>query len=60
MQQNEAVALQVSGNLPSSSIQQKVDSIADDSLTNITWLGRMGVNNFMPVPLEKEKKAEVS
>nr|CAB3246927.1 FoxM [Phallusia mammillata] len=30
----------------------------DDSLTNITWLGRMGVNNFMPVPLERERKYE--
>uniref|UniRef100_H2YS14 Forkhead box protein M1 n=1 Tax=Ciona savignyi TaxID=51511 RepID=H2YS14_CIOSA len=32
------------------------DQAVDDSLTNITWLGRMGVNNFMPVPLERERK----
>lgn len=39
-----------------SASHSQLDSIADDSLTNITWLGKMGVNNFMPVPLEKEKK----
>nr|NP_001071993.1 transcription factor protein [Ciona intestinalis]BAE06447.1 transcription factor protein [Ciona intestinalis] len=33
-----------------------VDQAVDDSLTNITWLGRMGVNNFMPVPIERDRK----
>ena len=28
---------------------------ADDSLTNITWLGGLGVNNFIPVKAEKEQ-----
>ena len=40
--------------------QQQFDSVSDDSLTNITWLGRMGMNNFMPVPLEHNRKLEVS
>ena len=31
-------------------------SPADDSLTNITWLGQMGVNNLMPLPIECDKK----
>lgn len=29
-------------------------TFADDSLTNITWLGRMGIKSFMPLPLESD------
>ena len=42
-----------------SPIIQGTESVSDDSLTNITWLGRMGMNNFMPVPLESERKPEI-
>jgi len=37
-------------------MRQNYDHPVDDSLTNITWLGKMGVNNFLPVPLERERK----
>ena len=35
------------------------EATTDDSLTNITWLGKMGMNNFMPVPLQTERKQEM-
>lgn len=36
------------------------DAVVDDSLTNITWLGRMGVNNFLPFPVESQRKGMFS
>nr|XP_039257698.1 uncharacterized protein LOC120334288 [Styela clava] len=34
--------------------RQLKPNVVDDSLTNITWLGHMGVNNFLPMRVEKD------
>lgn len=41
-------------------IKPNKQQIEDDSLTNITWLGRMGVNSIMPIPIEKDKNSSLN